>query len=174
MTVWMLRADPRGEPRSLAPEQGWAPPKDASVSLDWQKARTGDDMREFVNPQFFSYLHGFREPTSGPDRTECEVGQILGEIKNKIQSGYNLGEIIDYVDALRFRSQADARELSHLYEAKIRHMGNAGRNGGEYCTPRPLIPAMVSAAEEVGRKLRLAELRVIGCRSSRLIALLRV
>ena len=22
-------------------------------------------------------------------------------------------------------------------------MGNAGRNGGEYCTPRPLIPTIV-------------------------------
>ena len=52
-------------------------------------------------------------------------------------------EIIDQIDALRFRSQAEKHELSHLYEAKIRNMGNAGRNGGEYYTPRPLIRAMV-------------------------------
>jgi len=30
-----------------------------------------------------------------------------------------------------------------LYEEKIKRMGNAGRNGGEYYTPRPLIRAMV-------------------------------
>ncbi len=41
------------------------------------------------------------------------------------------------------RSQAEKHELSHLYEAKIKNMGNAGRNGGEYDTPRSLIRAMV-------------------------------
>jgi type I restriction enzyme M protein len=56
-------------------------------------------------------------------------------------------EIIDQVDALRFRSQAEKHELSHLYEAKIRNMGNAGRNGGEYYTPRPLIRAMVRVTD---------------------------
>ena len=30
-----------------------------------------------------------------------------------------------------------------LYEDKIRRMGNAGRNGGEYYTPRPLIRTIV-------------------------------
>jgi hypothetical protein len=30
-----------------------------------------------------------------------------------------------------------------LYETKIKNMGNAGRNGGEYYTPRPLIRAIV-------------------------------
>src|SRR5258706_2659257 len=61
----------------------------------------------------------------------------------KIQSGYNLREIIDHIDELRFRSQTEKHELSHLYEAKIKNMGNAGRNGGEYYTPRPLIRALV-------------------------------
>jgi hypothetical protein len=42
----------------------------------------------------------------------------------------NLREIIDHIDELRFRSQNEKHELSHLYEAKIKNMGNAGRNGG--------------------------------------------
>ena len=29
-----------------------------------------------------------------------------------------------------------------LYEDRIKNMGNAGRNGGEYYTPRPLIKAV--------------------------------
>ncbi len=69
--------------------------------------------------------------------------QIFGEIKNKIYSGYNLRDIIDSIDGLQFRSQTEKHELSHLYEAKIKNMGNAGRNGGEYYTPRPLIRAIV-------------------------------
>jgi len=100
---------------------------------------TGDDLRDFVNGKLFPYLHGFTAKASGPNTLEYKIGQIFGEIKNKIQSGYNLREIIDHIDELRFRSQAEKHELSHLYEAKIRNMGNAGRNGGEYYTPRPLI-----------------------------------
>ena len=48
---------------------------------------------------------------------------------------------------LRFQSQKEKHELSHLYEAKIKNMGNAGRNGGEYYTPRPLIRAMIQVTK---------------------------
>jgi type I restriction enzyme M protein len=72
----------------------------------------------------------------------------LGEIKNKISSGYNLREIIDHIDELRFRSQTEKHELSHLYEAKIKNMGNAGRNGGEYYTPRPMAALKKSLLHE--------------------------
>ncbi len=80
--------------------------------------------------------------------------KIFGEIKNKIQSGYNLREIVDHIDELRFRSQTEKHELSHLYEAKIKNMGNAGRNGGEYYTPRPLIRAMVRVVRpKIGERI---------------------
>ena len=123
--------------------EGWAAPKTADGALDHNKALTGDDLRDFVNGKLFPYLHGFKQRATGPDTIEYKIGEIFGEIKNKIQSGYNLREIIDHIDELRFRSQTEKHELSHLYEAKIKNMGNAGRNGGEYYTPRPLIRAMV-------------------------------
>ena len=44
--------------------------------------------------------------------------------------------------------------MSHLYESKIRNMGNAGRNGGEYYTPRPLIRAIIKVVVPViGQKI---------------------
>ena len=44
--------------------------------------------------------------------------------------------------------------MSHLYESKIQNMGNAGRNGGEYYTPRPLITTIVKVvAPEIGNKI---------------------
>jgi len=125
----------------------WASPKDALGKLDYNDAMTGDDLRDFVNLKLFPYLHGFRLRATGPNTIEYKIGEIFGEIKNKIQSGYNMREIIDHIDELRFRSQAEKHELSHLYEAKIRNMGNAGRNGGEYYTPRPLIRAMVKVTD---------------------------
>ena len=87
--------------------------------------------------------HGIKQRASGPHTIEYKIGEIFGEIKNKIRSGYTLRDIIDHVDELRFRSQTEKHELSALYEEKIKRMGNAGRNGGEYYTPRPLIRAMI-------------------------------
>jgi type I restriction enzyme M protein len=61
---------------------------------------------------------------------------------------------LEFIDELRFRSQQEKHELSHLYEAKIRNMGNAGRNGGEYYTPRPLIRAIIQVIKpKIGEKI---------------------
>lgn len=125
----------------------WAAPKTADGSPDHHHALTGDDLRDFVNGKLLPYLHGFRQKASGPNTLEYKIGEIFGEIKNKVQSGYNLREILEIVDGLRFRSQTEKHELSHLYEAKIRNMGNAGRNGGEYYTPRPLIRTMIAVVK---------------------------
>ncbi len=125
----------------------WAAPKDANGKPDHNAAQTGDDLRDFVDRQLFPYLHGFKEKANGANTLEYKIGEIFGEIKNKIHSGYNLREVIDHIDELRFRSQTEKHELSHLYEAKIKNMGNAGRNGGEYYTPRPLIRAMVQVVQ---------------------------
>src|SRR6266850_2076359 len=134
--------------------ESWAAPKTADGKLDHNKALTGDDLRDFVNGKLFPYLHGFTQRASGPNTIEYKIGQIFGEIKNKISSGYNLREIVDHIDELRFRSQTEKHELSHLYEAKIRNMGNAGRNGGEYYTPRPLIRAMVQVVNpKIGERV---------------------
>lgn len=127
--------------------ESWAAPKGKDGKLDHNKALSGDDLCDFVDKKLVPYLHGFKQRASGPNTIEYKIGEIFGEIKNKIRSGYNLREIIDHIDELRFRSQAEKHELSHLYEAKIKNMGNAGRNGGEYYTPRPLIRAMVQVVK---------------------------
>ena len=132
----------------------WAAPKAADGKLDHHAAITGDDLREFVNHKLFPYLAGFKQRASGPNTIEYKIGEIFGEIKNKVQSGYNLRDVIDLVDELRFGSQTEKHELSHLYEAKIKNMGNAGRNGGEYYTPRPLIRAMIKVlAPKIGERI---------------------
>jgi type I restriction enzyme M protein len=132
----------------------WAAPKGKDGQIDHNRANTGDDLGDFVNRKLFPYLHGFTQKATGPNTIEYKIGEIFGEIKNKISSGYNLREIIDHIDELRFRSQTEKHELSHLYEAKIRNMGNAGRNGGEYYTPRPLIRAMVRVvAPKIGDRV---------------------
>src|SRR6266446_432763 len=68
--------------------ESWAAPKGKDGKLDHNKAMTGDDLRDFVNVKLFPYLHGFKQKASGPNTIEYKIGEIFGEIKNKIQSGY--------------------------------------------------------------------------------------
>jgi len=121
----------------------WAAPKKPDGSPDHDAALTGPDLIEFVNGDLFPYLESFRQRASSPDTIEYKIGEIFGEIRNKFASGYSLRDALDLIDQLQFRSQKEKHELSDLYETRIKNMGNAGRNGGEYYTPRPLIRAMI-------------------------------
>ncbi len=131
----------------------WATPKLATGVID-HNALTGDDLADFVNIQLFPYLKKFKTSADSADTIEYKIGEIFSELKNRIQSGYNLREVINRIDELRFRTHAEKHEMSHLYEDKIKNMGNAGRNGGEYYTPRPLIKTIVKVvAPELGNKI---------------------
>ncbi len=128
----------------LSPEYRWniwACPKNGGGKLDHNKALDGDDLKDFVNNKLFPYLKKFR--AEDPNTIEYKIGEIFSELKNKISSGYKLREILNVVDDMHFRLYEEKHELSHLYEAKIKNMGNAGRNGGEYYTPRSLIKTIV-------------------------------
>ncbi len=132
----------------------WAAPKNGNGKIDYQKAQTGDDLKDFVDHKLFPYLKKFKADASSADTIEYKIGEIFSELKNKIQSGYNMREVINLVDELRFRSSAEKHEMSHLYEDKIKNMGNAGRNGGEYYTPRPLIRTIIKVvAPKIGDKI---------------------
>jgi type I restriction enzyme M protein len=132
----------------------WAAPKDAQGNFDHNNALTGGDLMDYVDGELFPYLKGFKQRAEHPNTIEYKIGEIFGEIKNKIQSGYSLRDALEKIDELSFRSQEETHELSHLYESKIKNMGNAGRNGGEYYTPRPLIRAMIDIIKpEVGETI---------------------
>lgn len=132
----------------------WAMPKTGDGKLDIHKAKTGPDLVQFVDHKLFPYLAGFKLKADNPQTIEYKIGEIFSELKNKIQSGYNLREIIELADELLFRTSTDKHELSHLYETKIKNMGNAGRNGGQYYTPRPLIRAMIEVMQpKIGERI---------------------
>ncbi len=129
----------------------WAIPKNSKGEIDKNKAMTGLDLVQFVDQKLFPYLAGFKQRAKTPKSIEYKIGEIFSELKNKIQSGYNLREILEYANNLEFRLSSDQHELSTLYESKIKNMGNAGRNGGQYYTPRPLIRAIINVvAPKIG------------------------
>ena len=133
----------------------WAMPKTADGKLDHHKAITGPDLVQFVDYKLFPYLAGFKAKSiDNPKSIEYKIGEIFSELNNKIKSGYNLREIIEMTDELPFGSSKDKHELSHLYETKIKNMGNAGRNGGQYYTPRPLIRSIIEVLNpQVGERI---------------------
>ena len=132
----------------------WAAPRKTDGSFNHDTALTGDDLIAFVNADLFPYLEGFKRRAAGPDTIEYKIGEIFGEIQNRFRSGYTLRDALELVDTLRFGSQQEKHELSQLYEEKIQRMGNAGRNGGEYYTPRPLIRAIVKVVKpEIGDRI---------------------
>jgi type I restriction enzyme M protein len=153
-----LEAELHGKPyRYIIDEahrwSAWAAPK-TNGAFDHDRALTGPDLIDYVDRELFPYLKGFRTRAAGPNTIEYKIGEIFGEIENKFRSGYSLRDALELVDALSFRSQAERHELSALYEDKIRRMGNAGRNGGEYYTPRPLIRAMIEVVKpQIGERI---------------------
>lgn len=135
--------------RIIDPEfswETWAAPKTPDGKIDRTKALDGDDLIEFVNQKLWPYLQSFKMTTEDTKSLQYKIGEIF-EIKNKIENGHNLREIIDIIDGLRFRSREELHDLSHLYEQKIKSMGGEGKSAGEYYTPRPLIKAIVEVVD---------------------------
>lgn len=121
----------------------WAAPRFDDGRLDYNSALTGDDLLNFVNQKLFPYLSSFKQITDNPKSLNYKIGEIFSELRNKVQSGYALRNVINKINELKFLSNNNKHELSSLYEDKIKNMGNAGRNGGEYYTPRSLIKNIV-------------------------------
>jgi type I restriction enzyme M protein len=133
-----VQAELHGKPYSYLLDDphrwsSWAAPKTKDGALDHRRTRTGPDLIAFVDADLFPYLQSFKARAPRPDTIEYKIGEIFGEI--------------NLADQLCFGTSEQKHELSHLYEAKIKNMGNAGRNGGEYYTPRPLIRAMVKVIQ---------------------------
>lgn len=133
----------------------WAKPKSKDDAGSHHLELTGPDLVAFVQTELFPYLAEFKNlHIDNPKTIGYKIGEIFSELNNKVKSGYNLREIIDLVDKLPFGTSKDKHELSHLYETKIKNMGNAGRNGGQYYTPRPLIRAMIEVIDpKMGEKI---------------------
>ena len=129
--------------------EAWAAPKKADGSLDYNAAITGTDLKDFVDIELFPYLKSFKSAANDANSLVYKIGQIFKKLTNKIQSGYILRDVINKVDELQFLSNEDKHELSSLYEDKIKNMGNAGRTGGQYYTPRPLIQAITQVVNPV-------------------------
>jgi type I restriction enzyme M protein len=56
---------------------------------------TGDDLVDFVNSELFPYLKKFKGSAESANTIEYKIGEIFSELKNRIQGGYNLREVLN-------------------------------------------------------------------------------
>ncbi len=125
----------------------WACHKNADGKLDLNRARTGDDLIEYVNNELFPYLKNFANVSTivelDPKSFTYKIGAIFQYLDNKVASGHTLREVLDIIDTLNFQSESDLFELSLVYEGLLQNMGDAGGYSGEFYTPRPVVQAIV-------------------------------
>lgn len=100
--------------------ESWAAPKDKSGKLDHNKVLIGDDLCDFVNVKLFPYLQGFKLKASGPNTIEYKIGEIFSEIKNRIQSGYNLRLSLSELRGLEWGDYDPDAKVIHV-ERKMWH-----------------------------------------------------
>ena len=121
----------------------WAYPTQADGSLDVGALLKGDELIFFVQHTLFPGLRKLKEGASATDTIQYRVGSIFEQLNCRFTDGFLLREVITLMQPLKFQTEADRHELSVLYESRLGEMGNAGRDGGQYYTPRPLIRTMI-------------------------------
>jgi type I restriction enzyme M protein len=125
----------------------WAAPQDAQGKLDVKRAKTGDELKDFVNDTLFPYLKSCNDDVQDTHSMRYKIGAIFEYLDNRIVSGHTLREVLDIIDSMNFQSQDDLFELSRIYEDLLKGMGSDGGNSGEFYTPRAVIKAMVQVLD---------------------------
>ncbi|MFN8439655.1 MAG: class I SAM-dependent DNA methyltransferase [Caldilineaceae bacterium] len=69
-------------------------------------------------------------------------------------SGFNLKEVLQIINTIRFESESDIYTISQVYEDLLERMGAENRIAGEFYTPRSVIEFMVEViAPQVGEEV---------------------
>ena len=129
-------------PKELA-WSSWAYPRRADGALDVDNMLKGDELVQFVNQKLFPGLKKLRDSARNTTSIQYRIGSIFADINCRITNGYIMREIIDLIEPLKFETEEARHEMSVLYESRLQQMGNAGRDGGAYYTPRSLIRVMI-------------------------------
>lgn len=120
------------------------------------KSWSADDLIQFVRGRL---LPGLSTLTGSPmARTVARIfsDESTGD-QNVVRnvpvcaSGYNLMDVLQIVNSIRFESKSDIYTISQVYEDLLERMGAENRIAGEFYTPRPVIRFMVDIlAPQVG------------------------
>jgi type I restriction enzyme M protein len=125
--------DPEYHPAIEAPYrwQAWAKNPDLS----------GNALRDFVNNELIPRLADVRG--RGAEDPRNVLSTIFEDVRNRMQSGTLLRELVDLVDQIHFTSADDIHTMAFVYESILKEMRDAAGDSGEFYTPRPVTRFMV-------------------------------
>ncbi len=92
-----------------------------------------------IDHPLFPYLQGFKQKASGPNTLEYKIGEIFGVIKTRFPAATTSAKSSTISTRCAFARRPKSTSFRTCTKPKSKNMGSAGRNGGEYYTPRPLI-----------------------------------
>ena len=131
----------------------WAYPVKSDGTFDYDRALKGDTLIQFIQHELFPGLRRLKEETTETDSIQYRIGAIFEQLNCRFTDGYLLREVIQLMQPLKFQTETDRHEMSVAYEKRLGEMGNAGRDGGQYYTPRPLIRVMIRLLDpQIGEK----------------------
>lgn len=115
-------------------------------AADPTKRRSGPQLLDFVNEELIPYLRDLHGNGRAGDAGEV-VGQVFRGLRNRMDSGYLLADVVDAINTISFASTDDIHTMAHLYESMLREMRDAAGDAGEFYTPRPLIRFIVGRVD---------------------------
>ena len=126
-----------------------APKTPEGLPVGWkrrarQEGKRGDDFA-FVNNQLLPWLRNLRD-LRGATPKQKVISEILSAIERvRIDTESNFADVLDRVHALRLAGTDTQHQfmLSQVYEGLLLKMGEKNSDGGQFCTPREMIRAMV-------------------------------
>ena len=147
----MARTTRRSSTRTSVGAHG--PRRRRTASSTTTRPASATDLIKFVDQRAVPLSAAFRQTATGPHTIEYKIGEIFTETAQQVPLGLHPARRAGGRGRpVLQQPEGQRHELSDLYETRIRRMGNAGRNGGEYYTPRPLIRAMIKVDRPQDRR----------------------
>lgn len=111
-----------------------------------EKSVTGDPLIAFINERLIPHLrtvHGSGRPGDPHDT----LGHVFADVRNRMQSGHLLRQLVDQVDKISFTSRDEVHTMAMFYETMLKEMRDAAGDSGEFYTPRPVIRFVVDQVD---------------------------
>lgn len=120
---------------------------DDKTTKSWKRYQLQKDesVKSWVNSELIPYLKSLEKQPNATQRQKV-ISEIMSGVENtRIDSDFNLLEILDKVHALSINTVDDQHvfPLSQVYEGLLLSMGEKGNDGGQFFTPREVIRMMV-------------------------------
>src|ERR1035437_3142723 len=129
--------------------QDWAAPK-SKKRTELQESRLGAFF-DFVNGQLLPYLRGLKNRPGATSKQKVISEIMTGVERVRIDTERNLLDVLDKVHEITSEAVDPTHvfTLSQVYEGLLLKMGEKGNDGGQFFTPREIIPAMIRVVDPV-------------------------